>query len=80
MGGVYNMDEVNYQLDLLKAMNEKLLGNDKMFRMLCGTSSNAFLFYSFKDNCFETLGSWEQYFEFAVTSPADFQNILGCVF
>ena len=73
------MDEVNYQLDLLKAMNEKLLGNDKMFRMLCGTSSNAFLFYSFKDRRFETLGSWEQYFEFPVTSSSDFQNILGCV-
>lgn len=73
------MDEVNYQLDLLKAMNEKLLGNDKMFRMLCGTSSNAFLFYSFKDRRFETLGSWEQYFEFSITTSADFQNILGCV-
>ncbi len=73
------MDEVNYQLDLLKAMNEKLLGNDKMFRMLCGTSSNAFLFYSFKDRRFETLGSWEQYFDFTITSATDFQNILGCV-
>lgn len=79
MGWVFNMDEVNYQLDLLKAMNEKLLGNDKMFRMLCGTSSNAFLFYSFKDRRFETLGSWEQYFDFTITSATDFQNILGCV-
>lgn len=73
------MDEMHYQLDLLKAMNEKLLGNDKMFRMICGTSSNAFLFYSFKDHRFETLGLWEQYFEFQVTSTADFQNILSCV-
>ncbi len=73
------MDEMNYQLDLLKAMNEKLLGSDKMFRMICGTSSNAFLFYSFKENRFETLGSWEQYFEFQVKSSADFQNLLGCV-
>ncbi len=73
------MDEMNYQLDLLKAMNEKLLGSDKMFRMICGTSSNAFLFYSFKDNRFETLGSWEQYFDFNVTSVSDFQNMLGCV-
>lgn len=73
------MDEMHYQLDLLKAMNEKLLGNDKMFRMICGTSSNAFLFYSFKDFRFETLGSWEQYFEFSIKSVADFQNILGCV-
>ena len=73
------MDEMHYQLDLLKAMNEKLLGSDKMFRMICGTSSNAFLFYSFKDQRFETLGSWEQYFEFPVKSMADFQHILGCV-
>ncbi len=73
------MDEMHYQLDLLKAMNEKLIGNDKMFRMICGTSSNAFLFYSFKDLRFETLGSWEQYFEFSIKSVADFQNILGCV-
>ena len=73
------MDEMNYQLDLLKAMNEKLSGSDKMFRMICGTSSNAFLFYSFKDNRFETLGSWEQYFDFNVTSVSDFQNMIGCV-
>ncbi len=73
------MDEMHYQLDLLKAMNEKLLGNDKMFRMICGTSSNAFLFYSFSENRFETLGCWEKYFEFQVNNQADFQNILSCV-
>ncbi len=73
------MDEMHYQIDLLKATNEKLLGSDKMFRMICGTSSNAFLFYSFKDNRFETLGSWEQYFDFPVRSIADLQNILNCV-
>nr|MBQ8252966.1 GGDEF domain-containing protein [Lachnospiraceae bacterium] len=73
------MDEMHYQLDLLKAMNEKLLGNDKMFRMICGTSSNAFLFYSFSENRFETLGCWEQYFEFEVQNQTDFQNILRCV-
>ncbi|MBE5881725.1 MAG: GGDEF domain-containing protein [Lachnospiraceae bacterium] len=73
------MDEMHYQIDLLKAMNEKLLGNDKMFRMICGTSSNAFLFYSFSEHRFETLGCWENYFEFPVNSMTDFQNIIGCV-
>ncbi len=73
------MEEMRYQLDLLKAMNQKLLGSDKMFRMICGTSSNAFLFYSFKDQRFETLGSWEQYFAFPVTSVGDLSNILGSV-
>ena len=69
------MDEMNYQLDLLKAMNEKLLGSDKMFRMICGTSSNAFLFYSFSDHRFETLGNWEQYFDFPVNSVSDLKYI-----
>ncbi|MBQ8527759.1 MAG: GGDEF domain-containing protein [Lachnospiraceae bacterium] len=69
------MDEMNYQIDLLKAMNEKLLGNDKMFRMICGTSSNAFLFYSFSDHRFETLGNWEQYFDFPVNSVSDLKYI-----
>ncbi len=73
------MDEMHYQLDLLKAMNDKLLGSDKMFRMICGTSSNAFLFYSFSDNRFETLGCWDRYFEFPVKSISDFKNILDCV-
>ena len=73
------MDEMHYQLDLLKAMNEKLLGSDKMFRMICGTSSNAFLFYSFSEKRFETLGCWERYFEFEVKNSSDFQNILSCV-
>jgi len=73
------MDEMHYQLDLLKAMNEKLLGSEKMFRMICGTSSNAFLFYSFSEKRFETLGCWERYFEFEVKNSSDFQNILSCV-
>ncbi|MBQ8198820.1 MAG: GGDEF domain-containing protein [Lachnospiraceae bacterium] len=73
------MDEMHYQIDLLKAMNEKLLGSEKMFRMICGTSSNAFLFYSFSEKRFETLGCWERYFEFEVKNSSDFQNILSCV-
>ena len=73
------MEEMHYQLDLLKAMNEKLLGSDKMFRMICGTSSNAFLFYSFSDHRFETLGNWEQYFDFPVNSVTDLKHIIECV-
>lgn len=73
------MDDMNYQLDLLKALNAKLMGNDKMFRMICGTSSNAFLYYNFQEQRFETLGCWEHYFDFKVSSLSDYQNILSCV-
>lgn len=73
------MDEMHYQLDLLTAMNEKLLGNDKMFRMICGTSSNAFLYFDYNENHFETLGCWEQFFDFSIVSTNDFLKILDSV-
>jgi diguanylate cyclase (GGDEF)-like protein len=73
------MDDKNYQFDLLKAMNEKLMGNDKMFRMICGTSSNAFLYYNFKEQRFETLGNWERYFTFHVSSQEDLAHIIACM-
>lgn len=70
------MDEMHYQLDLLTAMNQKLLGNDKMFRMICGTSSNAFLYYDYAADKFETLGCWEQYFPVRLESSSDLKKIL----
>lgn len=73
------MDEMHYQLDLLNAMNEKLLGNEKMFRMICGTSSNAFLYYDYKENHYETLGCWDNFFDFTVNSHSDFLRILDYV-
>lgn len=73
------MDEMHYQLDLLTAMNQKLLGNDKMFRMICGTSSNAFLYYDYAADKFETLGCWQQYFPIVLESAADLGKILDHV-
>lgn len=70
------MDEMHYQLDLLTAMNQKLLGNDKMFRMICGTSSNAFLYYDFSADRFETLGCWGQYFDFCMETNADYSKLI----
>lgn len=67
---------MHYQLDLLTAMNQKLLGNDKMFRMICGTSSNAFLYYDYAADKFETLGCWEQYFPVRLESSSDLKKIL----
>lgn len=73
------MEEMHYQLDLLTAMNEKLLGNDKMFRMICGTSSNAFLYFDYNENHFETLGCWDQFFDFTIQNQNDFLKILEAV-
>lgn len=58
------MKEAQYQLDLLLAMNKKLAGNERMYRMICGMSSNAFIYYHFKEKRIEMLGCFEKFFLF----------------
>ena len=41
------MDELRYQVDLLSAMNQRLKNDEKMYRLICDTSSNAFLYVNF---------------------------------
>lgn len=60
------MDEMRYQLDLLKAMNQKLTGTERMYRLVCDTSSSAFLYYSFERNEARTLGRWDEIFDFDI--------------
>lgn len=66
------MDELRYQVDLLKAMNQKLSGRDKMFRLVCDTSNNAFLYCGFEKNEVVTLGIWDKFFSFRVKETKDF--------
>ena len=44
------MDELRYRVDLLSAMNQKLASEERMLRLVCNTSSNAFLYVNFKEN------------------------------
>ena len=69
------MDELRYQVDLLKAMNQKLSGREKMFRLVCDTSNNAFLYYGFEKNEVITLGIWDEFFSFRVKEISDFSRI-----
>ena len=41
------MDEMRYQLDLLKAINHNLSGHEKMYRLICDTSDETFLYCTF---------------------------------
>lgn len=66
------MDELRYQLDLLKAMNQKLSGRDKMYRLICDSSNNAFLYCTFDRTNVITLGNWNDYFDFTVKETKDF--------
>lgn len=44
------MDELRYRVDLLSAMNQRLTNDEKMYRLICDTSSNAFLYVNFVKN------------------------------
>ena len=65
------MDENRYQIDLLNAINEKLDIECNMYRAVVDTSTSAFLYYSFEEDRFQTLGDWNHYFETAVQSKKD---------
>ena len=49
------MNELHYQLDLMRAMNQKLSDREKMYRLLCDTMDYAYIYYSFEKNTVTTL-------------------------
>ena len=73
------MDEMRYQLDLLKAVNQKLSDAERMYRLVCDTSNNAFLYYSFRTGQVKMLGSWDRFFDFSVKDVKDFAKLYDAV-
>lgn len=73
------MDELRYQLDLLKAMNQKLDGREKMYRFVCDTSSSALIYYSFEKDEAVMLGSFREYFDFEVKKRGDFNRFFEVI-
>ena len=39
------MNELRYQLDLMRAMNQKLSAKERMYRLLCDTMDYAYIYY-----------------------------------
>lgn len=56
---------------LLVEENEKLRREEKMLRLLCDTSSSAFIYYNFREDRVDTLGNWEHYFDFSISAMDD---------
>jgi diguanylate cyclase (GGDEF)-like protein len=70
--------EINWKgngTQLLVEENEKLRREEKMLRLLCDTSSSAFIYYNFREDRVDTLGNWEHYFDFSISEMDDL-NIL----
>ena len=61
-------------------LNEKTTectGQNKLFRMVCDTSHNAFLYYIFEKDEVVTLGNWDSLFQFRIKDVADFPLLLN---
>lgn len=56
------MEELRYQVDLLRAMNQKLMNEEKMLRLICNTSNGAFLYVNFEEDIVKTLANWDFFF------------------
>ncbi len=73
------MDEFQYQIDLLKALNQKLNGECSMYRTLVDTSGNAFLYYSFAEDTCLMMGDWDRFFEIQVRNRDDLNQLFSQV-
>lgn len=73
------MDEMRYQVDLLTAINHRMGEQEKMYRLICESSVNAFLYFSYEDNIVQCLGNWNSYFDFTVTEAKDVARFFDVV-
>lgn len=73
------MDELRYQLDLLKAMNQKLTLKERMYQLVCDTSECAYLYYSFEKNEITTLGKWNEFFDFDIRDVKEIPLLIDVV-
>jgi len=55
--------------------NEKLRQDEKMLRLLCDTSSSAFIYYNYQENRIETLGNWDYFFDFSISAVKDLSKL-----
>lgn len=73
------MNELHYQLDLLKAMNQKLMEKEKMYQMITDTVSSAYLYYSIEKDEDFMLGRWYDFFDFDIRGEKDLEKLFDSV-
>ncbi len=57
----------------------KLCDDEKMFRLLCETSSNAFLYYNYSEDKVRTIANWDHFFDFPVSDIRDLSRLYDSV-
>ncbi|MBR2529636.1 MAG: hypothetical protein IKE35_01275, partial [Lachnospiraceae bacterium] len=56
------MEDLKYQIDLLTALNERLLGSEKMYRHIAECSGTLFMYFDYKSQPakVELVGPWDE--------------------
>lgn len=73
------MNEMQYQVDLMNAMNEKLKNDQKMMKMIIETSTSAFVYYNYDRDEARVMGNWENYFDYTLRRIGDLQRVIEYV-
>ncbi len=73
------MNKLEYQVDLLNAINQKLRKDEKMLRLICETSNSAFLYYNYEEEKVQTIANWDHFFDFTIQDIRDLTKLYDCV-
>ena len=74
------MDELRYQVDLLNAMNQRIQADERMYRLICDSSSNAVLYFNIEKRTIRMLGNWSHFFEdVSIKSISDLTKLYAFV-
>ncbi len=72
------MTDLQYQIDLLKAMNNKLAESEYMYKLIVEKASLSFIYYSFEKDKFYSMGAFEKVFGFEVNDYSDLERFFSC--
>lgn len=58
------MSETSYQMSQLMAMNNRLASDEAMYKMICESSADAYVYFDYAQKSIVHLGNWSHFFDF----------------
>ena len=65
------MDDLQYQLDMLKAVNNKISESERMYKLIVERASLSFIYYSVEKDKYYSMGAFHRFFGFEIKGPKD---------
>lgn len=72
------MSEMSYQFSQLTAMNNRLLNDEAMYRLICDTSEDAYVYLDFTQKRIVHLGNWSHFWDYELNYNS-ISGLLDCV-